>query len=194
MSPQVWWHLARASGIVAWALLAAAVVWGLLLSTRLSRGRPSPAWLADLHRFLGASAVASTVLHLAALVADGYVDFGVADLLVPYAAGWKPGAVALGVLSLYLLAVVEGTSLAMRRIPRRVWRGLHLGSYVLFWSATFHFVLAGTDAPHPLARAGVDLVAALVVFLTLVRILSPRPRALSRPSRPRRAQPAAGRS
>ena len=88
-----------------------------------------------------------TALHLAGLVADDYVDFGVADLLVPYAAGWKPGPVALGVVSLYLLAVVEGTSLAMRRIPRRVWRGVHLTSYVLFWSATFHFILAGTDAP-----------------------------------------------
>lgn len=197
MSPQLWWHVARATGIVAWTLLAAAVVWGLLLSTRLARGRPTPAWLLDLHRFLGASAVAFTAVHLAGLVADNYVDFDIADLLVPYAAAWRPGPVALGVVSLYLLAVVEGTSLAMRRIPRRVWRSVHLTSYVLFWSATFHFILAGTDAPNPLARAGIDLVAALVVFLTLVRILDPRgrtreqarrgagPRPALRPDRPR---------
>ncbi|HET6775442.1 MAG TPA: ferric reductase-like transmembrane domain-containing protein [Acidimicrobiales bacterium] len=176
MSPQLWWHIARATGIVAWTLLAAAVVWGLLLSTRLARGRPTPAWLLDLHRFLGASAVAFTAVHLAGLVADNYVHFDIADLLVPYAAAWRPGPVALGVVSLYLLAVVEGTSLAMRRIPRRAWRSVHLTSYVLFWSATFHFILAGTDAPNPLARAGIDLVAALVVFLTLVRILDPRGR------------------
>lgn len=176
MSPQLWWHVARATGIVAWTLLAAAVVWGLLLSTRLARGRPTPAWLLDLHRFLGASAVAFTAVHLAGLVADNYVHFDIADLLVPYAAAWRPGPVALGVVSLYLLAVVEGTSLAMRRIPRRAWRSVHLTSYVLFWSATFHFILAGTDAPNPLARAGIDLVAALVVFLTLVRILDPRGR------------------
>jgi DMSO/TMAO reductase YedYZ heme-binding membrane subunit len=177
MSPQVWWYIARATGIVAWALLAASVIWGLLLSTRLARGRPTPAWLLDLHRFLGGSALVFTVLHLAGLVADDYVDFGLVDLFVPYASGWKPGPVALGILSLYLLAAVEATSLAMRRIPRRVWRAVHLTSYLLFWSATFHFILAGTDAPHPLARAGIDLVAAAVVFLTLVRILSPRGRA-----------------
>jgi DMSO/TMAO reductase YedYZ heme-binding membrane subunit len=95
----------------------------------------------------------------------------------------------------------------MRRIPRRVWRAVHLSSYVLFWSATFHFILAGTDSPHPLARLGIDIVAAAVVFLTLVRILSPRgrprsdrgansarPRPLTRPARTRSPQPAAGRS
>jgi DMSO/TMAO reductase YedYZ heme-binding membrane subunit len=177
MSPQLWWYIARATGIVAWALLAASVIWGLLLSTRLARGRPTPAWLLDLHRFLGGSAVAFTALHLAGLVADNYVDFGLADLLVPYASGWKPGPVALGVVSLYLLTAVEATSLAMQHIPRRVWRTVHLTSYVLFWSATFHFILAGTDAPHPLARVAIDIVAAAVVFLTLVRILSPRGRA-----------------
>lgn len=205
MSPQLWWYIARATGIVAWALLAASVIWGLLLSTRLARGRPTPAWLLDLHRFLGGSAVAFTALHLAGLVADNYVDFGLADLLVPYASGWKPGPVALGVVSLYLLAAVEASSLAMRRIPRRVWRAVHLTSYVLFWSATFHFILAGTDAPHPLARVGIDVVAAAVVFLTLVRILSPRGRARAdrgtngtrsqpstRPARTRSPQTAAG--
>ena len=206
MNPQLWWYVARATGIVAWALLAASVIWGLLLSTRLARGRPTPAWLLDLHRFLGGSAVAFTALHLVGLVADNYVDFGLVDLLLPYASSWKPGPVALGVVSVYLLAVVEVTSLAMRRISRRLWRAVHLSSYVLFWTATFHFILAGTDAPHPLARAGIDVVAAAVVFLTLVRILSPRghrraargadgaqPRRSTRPSHPRRPQPAAGR-
>ena len=109
MNPQLWWYVARATGIVAWALLAASVIWGLLLSTRLARGRPTPAWLLDLHRFLGGSAVAFTALHLVGLVADNYVDFGLVDLLLPYASGWKPGPVALGIVSVYLLAVVEVT-------------------------------------------------------------------------------------
>jgi predicted ferric reductase len=174
MTTQLWWHVARATGIIGWALLTAAVIWGLLLSTRLARGRPTPAWLLDMHRFLGGAAVIFTLLHLAGLVADTYVHFGLADLLVPYASSWRPGAVALGVVSLYLVVTVELTSLLMRRIPRRVWRGVHLTSFVLFWSATFHFILAGTDAGHPLARLAVNLAAATVVFLTLVRILSPR--------------------
>jgi predicted ferric reductase len=174
MSTQLGWHVARATGIVAWALLAASVVWGLLLSTRLARGRPTPAWLLDLHRFLGGSAVVFTLLHLGGLIADSYVHFDLVDLLVPFASSWQPGPVALGVVSFHLLAAVELTSLARRRTPRRVWRAVHLTSYGLFWAATFHFVLAGTDATHPVARWGINLTAAAVVFLTLVHVLSPR--------------------
>ena len=190
MNPQLWWDVARASGIVAWALVTASVIWGLLLSTRLTRGRPTPAWLLDLHRFLGGVAVTFTLLHVGGLVADTYVHFGAADLLVPFASSWKPGPVALGVVSLYLLAAVELTSLAMRRIPRRLWRGVHMSSFVLFWLATFHFVLAGTDATNPLARWGIDLAAVVVVFLTFVRILSPRPGPRARPRPDPRARPA----
>ena len=187
MTTQVWWFVARATGIVGWALLAAAVILGLLLSTRLARGRPTPAWLLDMHRFLGGAAVSFTALHLGGLVADSYVHFGLADLVVPLVSSWRPGAVALGVISLYLLVAIELSSLLMRRLPRRVWRGIHLASFALFWSATFHFILAGTDAGHPLARWGINVAAATVVFLTLVRVLDerrrPRPetRATSRP-------------
>jgi predicted ferric reductase len=183
MNAQLWWHVARATGIVAWALLAAAVIWGLLLSTRLTRGRPTPAWVLDMHRFLGGAAVTFTALHLTGLVADTYIHFGASDLLVPFASSWRPGAVALGVVSLYLLVTIELSSLLMRRLPRRVWRRIHLTSFGLFWAATFHFLVAGTDAGHPLARWGINLTAATVVFLTLVRILAPSGR--SRKSRRR---------
>src|SRR5437764_11280232 len=58
------WYTARAAGIVTWALLAASVLWGLALSTRVLRGRPRPAWLLDLHRFLGGAAIAFLAVHV----------------------------------------------------------------------------------------------------------------------------------
>ena len=174
MNPQTWWYLARATGYVAWALVTTSVISGLLLSTRLTNGRPTPAWTLDLHRFLAGTAVAFTGLHIVGLVADNYVHFGAADLLIPFASDWRTGAVALGVIALYLLAAVEISSLLMRRLPRRLWRGIHLGSYVAFWLATFHLITAGTDASHPLSKIATALAIAAVVFLTLVRALSGR--------------------
>lgn len=181
MSPQTAWYAARAAGIVAWALVAASVLWGLLLSTRVLGGRPTPKWLLDLHRFLGGLSVTFTVVHVAALVADDYVEFGAADVLVPFASGWRPGAVALGVVGLWLLVAVEITSLLMRRLPRRAWRAVHLTSYGLFWMATLHTLTAGTDARNPLLVLAVDVAAAGVVFLTLVRVLASRARPSRRP-------------
>lgn len=174
MSGQTWWYLARATGYVTWALVTASVISGLLFSTRLTNGRPTPAWMLDLHRFLAGTAVAFTGVHLVGLVADTYVHFGVADLLVPFASQWKPWPVALGVVSLYLLLAVEVSSLLMRRLPRRVWRGVHLTSYAVFWLGTFHLLAAGTDAANPLSRVAAALAMASVVFLTLVRALADR--------------------
>ena len=82
--------------------------------------------------------------------------------------------VALGVIALYLLTAVEVTSLAMKRLPRRTWRGIHRMSYLLFWIATLHGVSAGTDATHPAYWAANMVAATAVVFLTAYRLLAER--------------------
>ena len=90
MNPKIWWYAARASGIVAWGLAAASVIWGLVLSTRSARQRMRPVWVLDLHRYLGALTVVAVGVHLGALVADSFVPFGWADLFVPGASAWRP--------------------------------------------------------------------------------------------------------
>src|SRR5699024_5312309 len=107
MPDHLWWYLSRASGIVTLTASGGAIVWGLLLSTRLIRRRSLPRWLLDLHRFLGAVAVLSLGVHLAALWADSYVHFSVADLTVPGHTTWHPVAVAWGIVAAYLLVAVE---------------------------------------------------------------------------------------
>jgi len=167
----VWWYAARSAGIVTWALAALSVVWGLLLSTKVLGRAVRPNWLLDLHRFLGGISVLFTGLHIAALVADGYVHFGVADILLPFASSWKPTAVALGVISMWLLLAVEGTSLLMKRLPRKRWHAVHLLSYLLFWMATLHGMLAGTERNAPAFALANDAAALVVVFLTVYRVL-----------------------
>jgi hypothetical protein len=66
------------------------------------------------------------------------------------------------------------TSLLMRRLPRRLWRSVHTTSWVLFWLAVVHGATAGTDAGN-LAYIGVSLGGVgLVLFLTVVRMLTSR--------------------
>lgn len=183
MNQHLWWYIARSTGIVAWAMVAASVIWGLLLTTRLLGGKPAPKWLLDLHRFLGGAAVTFTALHLAGLVADNYTHFGPSEILVPLASAWKPLPVALGVVGMYLLIAVEGTSLAMRRIPRRWWRWIHLTSFAVFWLATIHGVAAGTDSDNRLLQLAYLLVGGTVLFLTLLRVLADK----RRPARVKRS-------
>ena len=109
MNEQLWWFVARSTGLVSWALLTVSVLWGVLLSARLLGKKPAPAWLLDLHRHVGGLSVIFVGVHLVALVADSYIEFGLVDLLVPMASAWKPGPVAWGVVALYLVLAVELT-------------------------------------------------------------------------------------
>lgn len=177
MNPQVWWFVARASGIVAWVLAALSVLWGLALSTRALGRKPGAPWLLDLHRFLGGLTVVFVAVHLVGLWADSYVEFGPLELFVPFTSSWKPLEVAWGVVAFYLLLAVEITSLLMKRLPKRVWHGIHLLSYVVYATGTVHLLLAGTDADNPALRWTVLVSVGAVVFFTVYRAVGPGKRA-----------------
>jgi predicted ferric reductase len=183
VNEQLFWYIARSSGIVSWALLSTSVLCGVMLSTRLLGKRPAPSWLLDFHRFLGGAACAFVAVHLAGLVADSYVYFGPSELLVPLASTWRPVAVAWGVVALYLLAAVELTSLLKRRLPARFWRRVHGTSFVLWVFSTVHAFSAGTDAANVVYQWAGVAIGLAVVYTVTVRILSPRP---DRPPRPAR--------
>ena len=173
MSSQAWWDVARAGGIVAWALASLTVIGGLQLSTRLVR-KPAPSWVLDVHRFLGGLTVVFVAVHMIGLAADQFIGFGPAELLVPFASSYKPAAVALGVVGMYLLIAIEITSLAMKKLPRRTWHAVHLTSFVLFVVATVHGITAGSDRHNAVFQWACVLVAALVLMMTLVRVWAPR--------------------
>src|SRR5205809_179404 len=109
MSSQILWYVARAAGIVAWSLAAGSVVWGLALSTHALGRKPRPAWLFDLHRFLGGMALIFTEVHVLAILLDTFVHFGLVEVLVPFTGSWHPVAGAWGIAArspVFQLAVV----------------------------------------------------------------------------------------
>ena len=77
-------------------------------------------------------------------------------------------------VALYLLAAVELTSLARRRLPRSLWRKVHYASFPLFVSATVHGLLAGTDARLMFVKMlAISVVLAFVVAV-VVRVTQAR--------------------
>ena len=170
MNSQLWWYVARSGGIVAWALLAASVLWGLALSTKVTNGKPKPNWILDLHRFLGGLALVFTGVHVGSLIVDSYVHFGLVEVLVPFTGTWHPAAVAWGVIGLYLLLAVELTSLARKRISKRLWRATHYASFPLFFLTTVHALSAGTDRKTSALLLMVAVAVAMVTVLAFVRL------------------------
>jgi DMSO/TMAO reductase YedYZ heme-binding membrane subunit len=158
------WYVARSSGIVAWALIVATIVWGLLLATKVLGRRPAPAWLLSLHRYLGALTIAFVGVHVGALLLDTYTNFGISEVLVPFTGSWHPAAVAWGIVGMYLLAAIEITSLVRRRLSKRAWHGVHLLSYFLFATTTVHMLTAGTDVKALVASTAAAMLGIGAVF------------------------------
>ena len=172
MKPEVWWYVARSSGLVAWVLLTASTSVGLAQSSRFLRGFARAPWIIDLHRHLATLTVVFTAVHLGGLWADSFVTFGPLELFVPLASGWKPGAVAWGIVAVYLLVAIQVTSLLMARMPRRVWHAVHVSSLALFAAATIHGLRAGTDLSNTVVMwVGVS-AGAVLTFAIIYRLLS----------------------
>jgi methionine sulfoxide reductase heme-binding subunit len=181
------WYVARSSGLIAWSLLSASVVWGLAITTRFMRGRPRPSWLLDMHRYLGGLATVFVAVHVAAILADTYVHVSPLAVLVPFASRWRPSAIAWGTAGIYLLLAVEVTSLLRARLPKRAWRAIHFASFPLFAVATIHALTAGSDAGSWWMRVAAATAVALVAALTALRAAK-GPRSASRA--PGHSQPA----
>jgi methionine sulfoxide reductase heme-binding subunit len=163
------WYFSRATGVTAYLALAMATVWGLLVSSGMvdwlvARGRS-----VELHKWLSSVSLVLVVGHGAALIEDSYVRFDALDVLVPFLAPYRPVAVGLGIVGLYLALVVYGSFAVRTRLGMRRWRALHALSFPAFALVTLHGVLAGSDSGLSLVRLMYIVSAGLVLWLTLYR-------------------------
>jgi DMSO/TMAO reductase YedYZ heme-binding membrane subunit len=169
----MWWF-ARATGMVAGIALVASLVFGVLITTRWLKPIDRPTWLLAMHRWLSALACVLIALHLFGLVADNYVHFGWKEIFVPGGSPWKRGPVTLGVVALYLLVIVQGTSMLQQRwpsMPRKLWKFLHYFAYVAVWLTSLHGALAGTDANNFLYKWVALMLTFVAVAAAIIRVV-----------------------
>jgi sulfoxide reductase heme-binding subunit YedZ len=175
MSPAVW-YFARSAGIVAYLLLSASVLLGVLMAGRASFTWPRFA-VEEVHRFVAILAGVFIVLHGGSLLLDRVVPTSLEQELVPFTSTYRPFAVGLGVCAMELVAAV-GISNALRgRIPYAAWRRIHYLTLPAWALATLHCILAGTDAFEPWFAAIAAGTVASVALAALSRFSHPAQRA-----------------
>lgn len=169
------WYAIRASGAVAYLLLAASTAWGILLSGKLVKRRVPAALALELHTILSWTAIGMSVYHAYLLLFGRFFDYTVVDLLVPFVGPYEPLAVGLGIVGLYLMILTSASFYLIDRIGYRSFRLVHNLTYIAYVLATVHSVLAGSDGLlfNPVYVA----VSAGLFLLTLARILARRPHA-----------------
>jgi predicted ferric reductase len=171
------WAIIRATGVGAWLALTAVVAWGLAVRAVRAAGKPFSRAL-SLHRWLGTIALLLVLVHMGLLLVDTYEPFTLVEILVPFAAPWKPIAVGLGTVAFWLMVPAWMLGRMRRRWGDRWFLRVHTLAYAAWPLATAHYVLAGTDA---LALWSIALlVAGVAVIAVLLLAQAPRESVVSR--------------
>lgn len=168
------WYLSRAAGISAYLSLTASTVLGLAIATRIADRWLSRPVVFTLHEQLAWLGLTATGLHVGALLMDSHISLRVADLLIPFASPYRPLAMALGIVSAYLVIAITGSFYIRARIGQRAWRLLHMASFATFALATGHGIMAGSSTSQPWMQWMYLLSGGTVLFLTNYRLLLPR--------------------
>ena len=172
-SDPTFWILARASGLVAYALLTASILAGIILKARPFGRALRPATITDLHRFLALLGLTALALHGATLVLDNTVSISPAALIVPGLVAYRPLWTALGVLAGELMLLIYASFSLRKRIGNRAWRRLHWLTYLVFALATLHGLAAGSDSHQPWALSLYGAATGAVLTAAAWRALIP---------------------
>jgi sulfoxide reductase heme-binding subunit YedZ len=172
------WYAARAGGIVAYVLLSAVVILGLMLAGK-ERLRNWPRFaVEDVHRFGGLLVGSFISLHVLTIVIDSQAHVSLVQALVPFTSGYRPLWTGLGTVAAELVVALALTNRYRKRISYRVWRRLHYLNFVVWLAATWHGVGAGTDSTAAwmlgIYIGAIGSVSALLIRRVL-RMPSPAP-------------------
>lgn len=169
-SVQVMWYITRAAGLTAYLLVWLSTVWGLAVSNKILDPVLHRAFTYDFHQFVSLLAIGFVIVHIVVLLADQYLPFTVAQILIPFTASYRPVWVGVGVIALYLTLLVSITFYIRRWIGQKTFRFIHLASYLAFAGTALHGLLSGTDSPLWTVQAMYLGTTLVVVFLTAYRI------------------------
>jgi sulfoxide reductase heme-binding subunit YedZ len=153
----VFWITSRAAGIAAVLFASLSVGLGLAMAARLVRGR-----LQDprgLHEALSLATLAALAVHALSLLGDSFLSPSLADITIPFASGYHPVQMAIGIVSAYAMAILSLSYYARGRIGVTRWRAAHRLIAVAWLGGVLHGLLLGTDASRPWFLAAVGAVA-----------------------------------
>ncbi|HUY78917.1 MAG TPA: ferric reductase-like transmembrane domain-containing protein [Ktedonobacterales bacterium] len=173
------WYLTRAAAVAAYITLTLTAGLGLLRSMARMEQRANARYLwflDETHQFVALLTGAFLALHLGSLLFDPFLPYSLLNELLPVNEPYRALPSALGVLSLYAMAIVLGTSWLRRRIPYSLWRALHYVSFALFVLVTAHGLLIGSDTGQGWMNAIYFGASAFIAALVVMRVLlAPKP-------------------
>jgi methionine sulfoxide reductase heme-binding subunit len=182
-TPYLFWITSRAAGIAALVLSSLSVLLGLLMSTKLLRGRGVD--LRSTHEILALTTIGALLIHAVSLLGDGWLHPTLADIAIPFAFTYKTGWTTLGIIAGWATILLGLSFYARRTIGAKRWRSLHRFTALAWLSGLAHALGEGTDAGQTWFLAMIGIVVIPAAALLAARMLGLRVAPASGPRRPR---------
>jgi DMSO/TMAO reductase YedYZ heme-binding membrane subunit len=166
------WIMARVTGIIAYLMVFASVVLGLLVSLRLTDRFLQRASIVYIHKIISLSLMVFITMHVAGLMLDNYMKFSLSQSLVPFTAPYRPLWSGIGTICLYLIIAVVVSFYLTGRLGYKTWRMVHYLSFLIFIGAMLHGLLVGTDSKSDWMFYTYLVTGTIVFFLIGTRMFS----------------------
>jgi methionine sulfoxide reductase heme-binding subunit len=164
-----WWLASRSAAIVAFLLITASVVLGLLMASKLIKRPGLKRNLVKVHEQMALAALVAIGAHGVLLLGDAWLKPGITGITIPFTLEYRPVWTGLGILAGYLALILGPTFYWRRKIGGRRWRQIHRATVVVFVLAVAHSLGSGTDGASTWFRTMVLGSAAVVLALVVVR-------------------------
>jgi predicted ferric reductase len=164
------WYFARATGLVALILLTAIIVLGVLGPLRVASERWPRFAIRTVHRDVSLLALLVIMIHVVALVLDGYVNVPLYAALLPWGSSFSPFWTGIGAISFDLMIAIVVTSLMRKRLGYRTWRFVHWFAYASWPLAVAHGLATGSDSGAAWALALTIACIATVAAAVVMRV------------------------
>jgi sulfoxide reductase heme-binding subunit YedZ len=162
----LFWITSRAAGSTALLLASAGVAAGLMMGTKLVRGKRAGD-LQALHEILSLATLASIAVHGLSLLGDAFLRPSVADVLVPFVSGYHRLWTTTGIFAGWGLMALGLSYYARKRIGPARWRKAHRFTALAWVMGIAHSIGEGTDAGKTwfLVLMGVAVVPTAVLLV-----------------------------
>jgi len=171
-TPSAFWYLSRGSAVTAYILLWLSMMLGTGISNKLGSLWPGLPPTIELHQYTSILGLAFGVFHGFILLGDKYMNFTIAQILVPFNTAYAPLAIGLGQIALYIWLILDISFYIRKVIGKKTWRAIHFASFLTFASVLTHAIIAGTDTSSQWMQYTYLATSGLLVFMILYRIFS----------------------
>lgn len=170
-------QIARLAAIIAYTLMVATIVLGVVLRLRFMQRAVNRATFYGAHMTLALSALIFGTVHGLTFLYQPIWQIGLRELTVPFAGGVQRIPVGFGILGTELAIAVGCSVWLQRRMGYHRWLRFHQLAYVAFLLIWLHVFLVHPEPRHEnLVAIGIAAGAGTCLLAFLIRIFPSRSR------------------